>query len=157
MELEKLLNTESTIRQWFLKHRGPCIRDIRTNTHVGADGVMTPGRIYDPEGAKTIVVSFNTTAGATIAVQRQTFKIVCFRDADNGRLRVDTTTTIGGKLDMGKHGRIVILLYKSHMYNETTLDPERCMHTSDDKAMRTFLVTHLRQIDQYEDIHNPIE
>ena len=117
---------------------------------------MTPDRIQGPEGAKTIVVSFKTATGAIIAVQRETFKILCFKDVDNGRLRVDTTATIGGKKNMSKHGRIVILKYKSHMYNEATLNPERCTHTPDDKARRTGLVTHLRQIDQYEDIHNPI-
>jgi len=106
------------------------------NTHLGADGVMTPGRVQDPEGAKIVVVSFKTAAGAIIAVQRQTLKIVCFRDVDNGRLRVDTATTTGGKQDMSKQGRRVILIYKSHMYNEATLDPERCTHKSDDKAKR---------------------
>ena len=114
-DLEKLLLTERTTRQWFPKYRGPCTRDNRINTHLGAVGVMTPSRIQDPEGAKTVVVSFKTAAGAIIAVQRQTFKIVCFRDPDNGRLRVDTSATIGEKQDMNKQGRIVILVYKAHM------------------------------------------
>ena len=94
-ELEKLLLMERTTRQWFLEHRGPCTRDSRINTHLGAAGVMTLGKIQDPEGAKTVVVSFKTAAGAILAVHRQTFKIVCFRDLDNGRFRVDTTATIG--------------------------------------------------------------
>jgi hypothetical protein len=47
-ELEKLLNTDRTIRQWILEPRGPCNRDIGINTHLGAYGVMTPGRIRDP-------------------------------------------------------------------------------------------------------------
>ena len=69
-ELEKLLSTERTVRHWLPKHRGPCTRDIRINKHLGAYGVMTPGRIQDPEGAKKFVVSFKTAAGAIIAVQR---------------------------------------------------------------------------------------
>ena len=69
---------------------------------------MTLGRIQDPEGAKTVVVSFKTATGAILAVQRHTYKIVCFRDIDSGQLKVDTTTTIGGKQDMSKHGRMVI-------------------------------------------------
>jgi hypothetical protein len=129
--------------------------DIRINKHLGAYGVMTPGRIQDPEGANTVVVSFKTIAGAIIAVQRHTFKIVCFKDMDNGRLRVDTAATIGGKQDMNKQGCKMILIYKSHMYNEATLDPERCTHKSDETTMRAWLVAHIRQIDQYEDIHNP--
>ena len=117
---------------------------------------MTPGRIQDPEGAKTVVVSFMTTARAIISVQRQTFKIVFFRDMADGRLRVDTAAIIGGKYNMNKQGRSVIINYKSHMYNEATLDPERCTHKSNDTTMRVWLVTHNRQIDQYEYIHSPI-
>ncbi len=48
---------------------------------------------------------------------------------------------------MSKQGRIVILIYKAHMYSEDTFDPERCTHKSDEKAMRAWLLTHLRQID----------
>jgi hypothetical protein len=116
---------------------------------------MTPGRIQDPEGVKIVVVSFKTAAGAILAVQRQTYKIVCFRDSDNGRLRVDTIATIGGKQDMSKQGRRVILIYKAHIYTEASLDPERCTHKSDEKAKRSWKQTHLRQIDQYEDIASP--
>ena len=57
---------------------------------------------------------------------------------------------------MSKHGRKVILIHKAHVYNEATLDPERCTHKSDEMARRIWLVTNLRQIDQYEDINNPI-
>jgi hypothetical protein len=118
---------------------------------------MTPGRIQDPEGAKTAVVSFKTAAGAILAVQRQTYKIVSFRDNDNGRLIVDTSATIGGKRDMNKQGRRVILIYKAHMYTEASLDPERCTHKSDEQARRSWIQTHLRQIDQYEDIDDPVK
>ena len=58
---------------------------------------MTPGRVQDQEGAKTVVVSFKTAAGAILAVERQTYKIVSFRDINTGRLRVDTAATTGGK------------------------------------------------------------
>ena len=57
---------------------------------------------------------------------------------------------------MGKQCRIVILIYKAHMYNEVSLDPVRCTHKSDEKARRTWLITHLRQIDQYKDTNSPI-
>jgi hypothetical protein len=103
-----------------------------------------------PGRSEKIVVSLKTAAGAIIAVQRKTFKIicfkdmdnrrlrvdtavVCFKDMDNRRLRVDTAATIGGKHNMSKQGRRVILIYKSHMCNEATLDPERCTHKSDEK------------------------
>jgi hypothetical protein len=85
-ELEKPLYTKGITRQWFPEPRGPCSRDIIIISHLGADGNMTPGRIQDPQGAKIVVVSFKNAAGETINVQRQTYKIVCFRDVDNGRL-----------------------------------------------------------------------
>ena len=69
-ELEKLMKAEETARHWFAEPRDPCIRDTRINSHLGAARVMTPGRIQDPEGAKTIVVTFKTAAGAILAVQR---------------------------------------------------------------------------------------
>ena len=57
---------------------------------------------------------------------------------------------------MNKQGHRVILIYKAHMYNEASLDPERCTQKSDEKARRNWLLTHHRQIDQYEDINSPI-
>jgi hypothetical protein len=93
------------------------------------------------------VVSFKPAAGAITSVEHQTYKIVCLREVTSGRLRVDTTTTIGGKLDMHKQGRIVILIYKAHMYNETSLDSERCTHESNEKARRNWVLTHLRRVD----------
>jgi hypothetical protein len=68
---------------------------------------------------------------------------------------VDITVTIGKKEDMSKQGRRVILIYKANMYSEATLDPERCTHKSDEKARRAWLLTHIRQIDMYEDTNIP--
>ncbi len=107
---------------------------MRINSHLRARGVMTPGRIQDPEGAKTAIISFKTAAGAIAVVHKQTFRIVCFRDAAKGRLRVDTAATAGGKEDSSKQGLRSILIYKSHMYKEATLDPERCSQKSYQKA-----------------------
>ena len=95
---------------------------------------MTPGRIQDPEGAKTAIISFKTTTGAVAIVHRQTFRIVCFKDVAGGRLRVDNAATAGGKHDSSKQGLRSILIYKSYMYKEATLDPERCTQKSDQKA-----------------------
>ena len=146
-ELEKQLQTEGAVRHWFAEPKGPCIKDTMINSHLGAAGVMTPGKIHDPEGAKTYVVSFKTAAGAILAVQRHTYKIVKFRDITSERLIVDTAATIGGMQDMNKDGRRVMLIYKAHMYKEATLDPKRCSHKADEKTMRSWLQTHLRQID----------
>ena len=57
---------------------------------------------------------------------------------------------------MHKQGRIVVLIYKAHMYNEASLDSERCTHKSDEKTMRIWILIHLRQVDQYEDINSTV-
>ncbi len=44
------------------------------------------------------------------------------------------------------------MIYKAHIYTEASLDPEKCTHKSDEKAKRSWIQTHLRQIYQYEDI-----
>ena len=67
--------------------------DDKINTHLEAGGVMTPGRIQDPEGAKSMVISFKTTPRAILAVHRHHYKIVFFRDAINVRLKVDLDAT----------------------------------------------------------------
>ena len=71
---------------------------------------MNPNMIQDPEGAKTMVISFKTVTGAVAAVHRKTFKHVCFGDAISGRLKVDTTTTSRGKQYLHKQGRMSILI-----------------------------------------------
>ncbi len=92
-ELEKVRQNAGILRDWFPVANGPCNKDARINTHLCAGGVRTPGRIQDPEGANIMVISFKTTAGAILAVQRQTYKILCFRDATSGRLKVDPDAT----------------------------------------------------------------
>ena len=103
------------------------------------------------------MVSFKTATGAILTIQRQPYKIVSFRDIYNGRLIVDTSATIVGKQDMNKQGRRVIMIYKAHMYTESSLGPERRTHKSNEKARRSGIQTHLRQIDQYEDIDSPVK
>jgi uncharacterized protein (DUF1330 family) len=112
-ELDKLLHAEGTTKEWFPDNRSPCSRDLRINGHLGAGGVMTPGRIQDPEGAKIVVISFKTAAGAVATIHKQTYKIVCSRGTTGGRLRVRTTATSGRKQDPSKQGRRSILIYKS--------------------------------------------
>jgi hypothetical protein len=130
-ELEKALQTTGSLRDWLPLAKGPCNRDARINTHLGVGGAMTPGRIQDPEGAKIMVIFFKTTPGAILAIQRPTYKIVCFKDTISGRLKVDLDATAGGKQNPALQGSWVILIYKTYMHTESTLDPERCAYKSD--------------------------
>ncbi len=95
---------------------------------------MTPGIIRDPEGAKTAVLSFKYGARSIMAIQRQTFHIVCFSDMISGRLRVDPEAAAGGSQDPRKQGRKIILIFKSLVYTEASLDPERCTPKADNIA-----------------------
>jgi hypothetical protein len=95
---------------------------------------MTPGRIQDPEEAKVVIISFKTAAGALAAIHRQTFIIVCFKDTTRGRLRVNAKATTRGKEYPSKQGLRSILIYRSHMYTEASLDSKRCSLKVDQKV-----------------------
>ena len=84
--MDKILEAEGVTKEWFPETHGPCSRDMRINSYLGAGGLMTLGRIPDPEGAKIVVISFKTPAGAVDAVHMHTYTIVCLDDAVVGRL-----------------------------------------------------------------------
>jgi hypothetical protein len=143
-ELEKVLQTSGRQKDLFPTVNEPCNGDGRINKHLGAGGVITPGRIQDPEGAKTMVISFKTAAGAILAAQRQTYKIVCFRDAISGILKVDQDATAGGKQNQALQGMRVLLIYKTHMHAEAALDPERCAFKTDANMRSKWLIKQIQ-------------
>ena len=104
---------------------------------------MSTGRVHDPEGAKTIILSYKTAAGAVAAIQRQKIKIVCFTDTNTCRLRVDTPTTLDGKQDPIKQGKRMILIYKTSMHTSASLNPTQCTQRTDRNARQKWLITTL--------------
>jgi len=55
-DLEKALREAGTQQNSYpAKHC--CEQDLSLNTHLGAGGAMSTGRVQDPEGAKTIILS----------------------------------------------------------------------------------------------------
>ncbi len=62
------------------------------------------------------------------------FKIVCFGDTSNGRLRVDSDATARGKQNPTLQGKRILLIYKTHIHTKVTLDPKRCAPKIDAKA-----------------------
>jgi hypothetical protein len=105
---------------------------------------MNPGRIQDPEGAKTVIISFKRAVEGVAAIHRQTCEIVRFKNTSRGRLRVDEATTKRGKWGPAKHDRRSILIYKPHMYTEASLDPERCIIKTDQQARNKWVANHVR-------------
>jgi hypothetical protein len=101
-DLDRVLKEADSTREWFPSSREPCQQDLSVNQHLGAGGDMTPGRIQDLEGAKTIVVSYKTTTRSAATISIQLFKIVCFAYLKSRKLIVDTDATMGGKQDPNK-------------------------------------------------------
>jgi len=95
---------------------------------------MSTGRVQDPEGAKTIILSYKTFAGAVATIHRQNLKIVSFGDSNTGRLRVDKQATTGGKQDPSMQGRRMVLIYKTSMRSGSSLNPAQCMQRTDRNA-----------------------
>jgi hypothetical protein len=117
---------------------------------------MSTGRIKDPEGAKTVIMSFKTVAGAALAISRYNIKLVYFADVTTGRLRVDADATTGGKHDIITQRRRRILIYKTNMHPGSTLNPEQCTTKADRAARRRWLGTTIKQLDQHQATTSPL-
>jgi hypothetical protein len=83
---------------------------------------MSPRRVQDPEGAKTLVVSYKTAAGATSAIVKRRFQITCYTEPDTGRLRVDPALT-AGIIACSHTGAKKILIYDAYVHPQSDLDP----------------------------------
>jgi hypothetical protein len=97
--------------------------------HLGAERTMSPGRVQDPEGAKTIVINFNTAAKAVASEVKRRFLITCYTEADTGRLRLDPTLTTGQPAD-SHTGAKKIIIYDTQIipcqaWTQSTADQEQ--------------------------------
>jgi hypothetical protein len=54
---------------------------------------MSPGRIQDPEGAKHLVISYQTAAGAIATISRHRFPMMTYKEALTCRLKVEEKVT----------------------------------------------------------------
>ena len=61
-ELDATLRAAGTRLEWFPRRNHTCVQDLRLNTHLGAGGAMSTRPIRGPDGAKTMTLSFKTTA-----------------------------------------------------------------------------------------------
>jgi len=144
------LRESGTYLDWFPGDRQTWTHDLRLNTHLGAGGAMSTGRIHDPEGTKPVILSFKTVAGAALAISRHNIQLICFADVTTGRLRIDAGATAGGKQDGNAQGRKMILIYKTNMHPGSTFNPEQCTTKADRIAMRRWLGATLQQLDQHQ-------
>ena len=63
-DLDTTLNAAGTAYDWFPNKLDDYTFNLDMNKHLGAEGAMSPGRVQDPKGAKIIVLSYKTAAGA---------------------------------------------------------------------------------------------
>jgi hypothetical protein len=66
----------------------------------------------------------------------------------------NTTAKVGGKQNPTLQDRRVILIYKMHMHQESSMYPEHCTSRSDTRSKYVLILAHIKQIDQYEEIYN---
>ena len=85
-DMDNALHASGTETDWFPETRENCEQNLGLNKHLGAEGAMSPGRVQDPEGAKTITISYNSPAGAIAAIVKRRFLISCYTEQDTGRL-----------------------------------------------------------------------
>ena len=123
-----------------------CEQDLSLDIHLGARGAMSTGRVQGPEGAKIIILSYKTTAGAAIAIHMQNLKIICFTNIHTGRLRVYKHATTGGKQDPTMQSRRVIFIYRTNMHSDSSLNPAQCTQRSICNARQRWLITTLQQL-----------
>ena len=86
---------------------------------------MSTRRIHDPEGAKHLVISYQTAAGAIAAIIRHKFPIMTYKDALTGKLKVDENMT-AGDLRNPSTGTKKLLIYSANMHQRIALNPANC-------------------------------
>ena len=147
-DLEKTQREAGTERVWY-PDKQYCEQDLSLNNHIGARGATSTGRVQDPGGAKTIILSYKTVAGAVATIHRQNLKIVCFADTQTGRLRVENQATTGGKQDSSMQVNRMVIIYKTNMHLGSSLNPAQCMQRSSRTARQRWLITTLQHLKQY--------
>jgi hypothetical protein len=120
--LDVALRIANTVADWFLENPLNYEQNLALNTHLGAEGAVSPERVQDPEGAKTLVVIYRTTSGATTTIIKRRFQVTCYIEPDTGRLRVDPAFTTG--IIRGSHtGAKKNLIYDAFVHPQSDLDP----------------------------------
>jgi len=115
---------------------------------------MPPGRVQDPEGAKMIIVNFNTAAGVVAAIIKRRFLITCYTEADTNRLRLDAALTSGDTTGAMK-GAKKILIYDNIMHPLSNLDSSKCGTCITSRDRGTWAVNTLKLLDQFPTIKLP--
>jgi hypothetical protein len=121
------------------------------NKHMGAEGAMSPRRVHDPEGAKIIVLSYKTAAGALASVIKHMFVITCFTEAETGRMRLDLALTVG-RATGAQPGAKKILIYDATPHPLLDLNPAKCGPGTTPRERQQWAIHMLMQVEQLSDV-----
>ena len=112
---------------------------------------MSQGRVQDPEGAKTIVLNYNTAAGAVASVIKHRFLPTCYTDENTGRLRLDEALT-SGRTAWAHQGAKKILIYDAVSHPLSELNPAKCGVGATTRDRQKWAEDMLKQVEQLLDV-----
>jgi len=111
--LERLLRTAGAYDSWFSYPEQDLNYNLHLTQHLGTNGLLTPGRTPDVEGARTIVGSFLHPAGLVAATLKHKFTLLCERTPETGRLRLAPARPTPGL----QTGPKILLIYYATPYH----------------------------------------
>ena len=118
-QLDNTLSAAGVLEQWFPPPSQTSAFPLDMNIHLGAHGLMTPGRIQDVESARLICASFRHAAGAVLAVHKSRFLIYTYYDSKE-RLRLDHQLTAGHP-SIHTTEKKYVLIYEAHPSHGSSL------------------------------------
>jgi hypothetical protein len=109
---------------------------------------MSARRKQDPEGAKHLVISYQTAAGAIAAICRHKFPVMTYKDALTGKLKVDENMTARDLRDPSE-GTKKLLIYSANMHPRNALNPTNCKAKSSPRDRANWIASMLTQLDKF--------
>jgi len=123
-----------------------CEQSLELNQHMGAELAMAPGRVNGLEGAKTIVLSYKTVAGAVATIIKHVFLITCYKEDNTGRLRLDATLTLGFTAGAQPRAK-TILIYDATPHPVSDLNPTKCGPGTTPRDKQAWASNMLKQVE----------
>ena len=111
---------------------------------------MSSGRVQDPEGAKQLVISYQTAAGATSAIIRGRFPLMTYKDALTRRLKVEERMR-AGDMRQPAEGSKKMLIYSASIHPKSILNPAGCTANFTPKERASWIAATMPQLDNYPD------
>ena len=150
-QAQKLLRHKTLPTPWFIEGNPTEDIDLGLNTHLGDNGLKTPGRIADTDGATAVIASFRSAVGAAISVLHHRFIIFLYVD-DKKRLCLDKELTAGGTSLHGATQKIA-LTYVASAFGQSSLPNLKQEPTPSDR--NAWFVSVASSLQSYAPVRGP--